>query len=33
MVPELDRIGELPDDLATVALELARELDEGVALA
>lgn len=27
---ELDRIGELPDDLAAVALEVARELDEGV---
>ena len=27
---ELDRIGELPDDLAAVALEVARELDEGI---
>ena len=30
---ELDRVGELPDDLATLAREVARELDEGVALA
>lgn len=30
---ELGRIGELPDDLATVALEVARELDEGVPMA
>ncbi len=27
---ELDRIGELPDDLQAVAREVARELDEGV---
>jgi carotenoid cleavage dioxygenase-like enzyme len=30
---ELDRIGELPDDLAAAAREVARELDEGVPLA
>jgi carotenoid cleavage dioxygenase-like enzyme len=30
---ELDRIGELPDDLAQVAREVAHELDEGVPLA
>ena len=30
---ELDRVGELPDDLAAVAREVARELDEGVPLA
>ncbi len=30
---ELDRIGELPDDLADVAREVARELDEGLAMA
>ena len=30
---ELDRVGELPDDLAAVALEVAREIDEGVPLA
>ncbi|HVJ97010.1 MAG TPA: carotenoid oxygenase family protein [Acidimicrobiia bacterium] len=29
---ELDRVGELPDDLAAVAHEVARELDEGVPL-
>lgn len=29
---ELERIGELPDDLAAVALDVARELDEGVPL-
>ena len=27
---ELGRIDELPDDLAAVAVEVARELDEGV---
>jgi hypothetical protein len=27
---ELDRVGELPDDLAAVARDVARELDEGV---
>ena len=27
---ELDRIGELPDDLAAVALDVARELDDGM---
>ena len=27
---ELDRLGELPDDLAAVVLEVARELEEGV---
>jgi all-trans-8'-apo-beta-carotenal 15,15'-oxygenase len=29
---ELDQIGELPDDLADVVLEVARELEEGVPL-
>lgn len=29
---ELDRVGELPADLASVALDVARELDEGVPL-
>ena len=29
---ELDRIDELPDDLADVAREVARELDEGLAM-
>jgi hypothetical protein len=29
---ELERVGELPDDLAAVAREVARELDEGVPL-
>ena len=29
---ELDRVGELPDDLADVVLEVARELEEGVPL-
>ena len=29
---ELERVGELPDDLAAAAREVARELDEGVAL-
>jgi hypothetical protein len=27
---ELDRLGELPDDLADVVLEVARELEAGV---
>jgi hypothetical protein len=30
---ELGRIGELPDDLAEVAREVAGELDDGVPLA
>ena len=30
---ELDRIGELSDDLAQVARDVAHELDEGVPLA
>jgi len=30
---ELERIGELPDDLAAAAREVARELDEGVPMA
>ena len=29
---ELERAGELPDELAALAREVARELDEGVAL-
>ena len=29
---ELDRVGELPDDLADVVLEVASDLDEGVPL-
>ena len=29
---ELERIGELPDDLADVARQVARDLDEGVPL-
>jgi hypothetical protein len=30
---ELDRVDELPDDLAALACEVARELDEGVPIA
>jgi len=30
---ELERIGELPDDLAAIALDVAREIDEGVPMA
>jgi hypothetical protein len=29
---ELSRVGELPDDLAAVALQVAADLDEGVPL-